>query len=548
MTISEWLRNKILRFLKIDHLSESPNAQRLTYINSDDDIRISELLENKVWYVAKDSEILNYYTGEMVFGYYKNPIYNRNNRQWFWGQSSKECEIKRIHTGLARAIVNTLVNAIGSPIIKIGCDKGISTDAIEKAKQQNDKLKKILEFNDFNTKCNQEQMPLTMVEGDGAWKIIIDKDFCKYPILQYYDAENVEYIEKYGKIIGIVFRDYYKDDKGRDYIKFETRRISTDGDSIIEHDLFRLTKSNELVPADLSDIPELADLKPLVIPKLNKIFAVPCRYFYNPTYPKRGLSIYNGKLGLFDMLDEIYSQLSQTNRVSTPVEYYSVDVLEHDSKGNPILPAKYNRQFIQKQGVPDGDGVNKNKDIETTQPQLNFTQYLEAARGVMDMIFTGQLSPATLGIDVAKKDNADAQREKEKVTMMTRNNIIDRQTAVDKELCTLLLMAQEFIDTGSISIVEYDISVKFNEFANPSFEEELASLGAARTQGNMSPRMFIELLYGDNISDEEKEKEIKYIEEHDQQDQFNLGNVMGSMSDESEESTKPTNTEPGQEE
>ena len=84
MTISEWLRNKILRFLKIDTLTSSPNSQRLTYINNDEDIRVSQVMENKVWYVGQASEILNYYTGEMIFGYYKNPIYNRNERQYFF--------------------------------------------------------------------------------------------------------------------------------------------------------------------------------------------------------------------------------------------------------------------------------------------------------------------------------------------------------------------------------------------------------------------------------------------------------------------------------
>lgn len=528
MTISEWLRQKILRFLKIETEAENPNSPRLTFISNDDEIQRNKVRECKVWYIGNSNEILNYYTGRETFGQAKNPIYNRNERNYFWGLSSTECNIKRIHTGIPNAIVTTLTNAIGCPEISVGNDSAISTDAIEKAKELNDKLQSILDKNDFKNKYNQQQLPLTMVEGDGAWKIIMDKDFCDYPLIQFYDSENVDYIEKYGKIIGVVFKDYYKNDKGKDYIKFETRRVSSEGDSIIEHDLFRLGKNNELISADLSEIPELADLQTITIPKLNRILAVPCRFFYDPINPKRGRSIFEGKIDLFDMADEIYSQLSQTNRVSTPVEYYNTDILAHTANGMPVLPNRYDRQFVAKQGIPNGDGLTNSKDIETTQPQLNFEQYINAFKAVCGAIFTGLLSPSTMGYDIAKKDNADAQREKEKVTIMTRNNIMDRETVICKDLVTLLLMIQEYMDTGEITITDYDISVKFDEFANPSFEQEIGILGSARAAGNISTERFVEMLWGDKLSKEDKQKEIDYIDQHNQQDVFSLGGEMSN--------------------
>lgn len=540
MTISEWIRNKIIRFLQIDKLSENPNSDRLVYISDDDEIQRVKVREAKIWYIGEASELLNYYTARESFGQAKNPNYNRNERNYFWGLSSTECNIKRVHTGLPNAITTTLVNAIGVPDISVGNDNAISTDAISKNKELNDKLQDLLEKNNFKNKYNQQQVPLTLVEGDGAWKLIIDKDFADYPLLEFYDSENVDYIEKYGKIIGIVFKDYYKDDDDKEYIKFETRRISSEGDSVVEHDLFKLGKNNTLTRVELSAIPELADLKTLVIPKLNKLLAVPCRFFFDPLNPKRGRSIYAGKIDLFDMADEIYSQLSATNRVSTPVEYYSTDVLSHTSGGTPVLPNRYDRQFVAKQGIPNGDGLTNSKDIETSQPQLFFNQYIDAYKAVLDAILTGLLSPATMGIDIAKKDNADAQREKEKITIMTRNNIMDRETSIIKELVTLLLMLQEYLDTGEITLTDYDISVKFNEFANPSFEQEIGILGGARAGGNISTERFVEMLWGDRLSDEDKQKEIDYINEHDNRDVFNLGGMNNEPT--------PTNNEPLQDE
>ena len=240
---------------------------------------------------------------------------------------------------------------------------------------------------------------------------------------------------------------------------------------------------------------------------------------YNHGY---GKSLFAGKIDLFDDLDQSLSQRSQTSRVSTPVEYYPVDLLQRGKDGNPLLPSVYNRQFIKIDAFPDGDG-NTNGQIVSTQPQLNFEQYNSEQNAILGMILNGILSPATMGIDIAKKDNADAQREKEKVTIMTRNNIIDRQTKIIKKLITMCLMLKEYMDTETITITDYDISVKFCEFANPSFESLAQTLQPLWSSGAMSTEMFVEKLYGDSLSEEEKELEIQRITEKQQQDNLSMG-------------------------
>lgn len=546
MTVSDWIRAKILKFLKIEHLSENPNNQRLTYINDDEEIYLTEIRTWKVWLVGNSSELLNWYRGEMTFGFAKNILYNENNRNFFWGLSSAECDIKRVHSGIPKAIIDTMVAAINYPDIKVSDATPISNDAIEKAHELNDRLLEILDKNDFKKKYTQEQMPFTLAMGDGAWKPIIDPSFADYPIWQFYNAEDVTPYEKYGKVVGLVFKDYYKYN-GKNYIKLETRRITNDG-CIIEHDLFRLSKSNDLVKCELSEVPELAELKTLQIPGIKKIPAVYCRFFTHPIYKNRGWSFFAGKEDLFDMLDEIVSQLSQTNRVSTPIEYFSTDVLERTKDGQPILPKRYNRQFVMKEGIPNGDGINQNKDIETTQPSLNYNQYIEAYKSVLDMILTGKMSPATMGIDIAKKDNADAQREKEKITQMVGNTIMDSEEKILKDVAEWTLMFDEYMRTGQITIQDYDIEVKYQDIATPSFNQNLQVLGAARQAGNISNELYVDLLWGDTKTEDEKQEEVKRLEEHDSKDNYNLGSMFGGgMSDESEattnEDTEPTDEE-----
>ena len=154
---------------------------------------------------------------------------------------------------------------------------------------------------------------------------------------------------------------------------------------------------------------------------------------------------------------------------------------------------------------------------------MNFDQYSNDAQNKLGFILTGLLSPATMGIDIAKKDNADAQREKEKVTIMTRNNIINRETKIIKELLSLCLSLQEYYFINEC--YPNDISVNFNEFANPSFESELQTLGPAWSDGQISTSRYVELLWGDKLSDEEKAIEVAWLDNNKSKDNFMLGDI-----------------------
>jgi hypothetical protein len=212
--------------------------------------------------------------------------------------------------------------------------------------------------------------------------------------------------------------------------------------------------------------------------------------------------------------------------VSTPVEYIPTDMCERSATGKPILPDVYNRTFIARETAPNGDG-EVDGDIKTTQPTLNFAQYSDNAKSKLDYILTGILSPATMGIDVAKKDNAEAQREKEKVTIMTRNNIIARQTKIIKDLLYICLCLLEYKETGIITLGKNEISVTFNEFANPSFENQLQTLGTAWSNGEISTERYVELLWGDKLSDEDKAKEIAWLDDNKKADNLTFTDFGG---------------------
>lgn len=508
MTVIDKIRQRILKFLKLDY---NPNDERNSFISDSERIKKQQLEEYRVWYLGDSNELLNYYTNEQLYGNNHEPIYNRNRRNYFWSISATEYNIKRVHSGVPNAIVSTLTNAIGNPITE-SADKEIDA-----------KLNRIKSVNNFENILNQQQMPLTMVEGWGAYKVNLLKDLSSVPLIQYYSAQDCDFIYKSGILIGIIYRDYYAY-KDKNYVLVETRRVDKNN-SYVEYELFELFKNDEASPVELNTIPDLADLQNVVIEGYGKILGVPTKFFFDPLNKNYGRSIYAGKIDLFDDLDQILSQDSQTVRVSTPVEYYPVDLLERAKNGQPQMPKIYNRQFIKKEGVPNGDG-STDGTIQTTQPKLNFDQYNADARAKLDFILTGILSPATMGIDLSKRDNADAQREKEKVTIMTRNNIISAETKIIAELLTICLDLQEYLDTGTISPdANYMLTVKFNEFANPSFENEIQILGQMWLNGAISTKRYVELLWGDRLSDEEKVEEILAIENQRREDNLALGEI-----------------------
>ena len=64
-----------------------------------------------------------------------------------------------------------------------------------------------------------------------------------------------------------------------------------------------------------------------------------------------------------------------------------------------------------------------------------------------------------------------------------------------------------------LSNLDYKITINYPEYANPSFENKLSYLTPAYVSGGMSAKQYVNELWGDSLSEEEKEKEINKLEE-----------------------------------
>ena len=518
MTILERMRARIRGVAGSVLKTKRPDDDRTTFINDNEKLGRMKLKEYNVWYDGDGDELLNFYTRENYIGFNYEPFYMRNKKNYFWAISSTEAQIKRTHSGQPRNIVDTLVNIMPFPLISAGDDTK--------------KLQAVVKESGLEQVYKDEQLPLTLVEGWGCWKINWDKDVSDYPSVEYVSAENVDFIYKNGKIIGIVFKNYYTSDKKR-YLLLETRSIEWKPNSaaaegsegervlVITNELYELPTNTAagdddtlLKKVDLKSVPELESVEERIeIGPFDKLFAVPCVLLGNTSRQwGYGRSIFTGKIDLFDDLDQALSQSSNAVRLSTPIEYIDEEYLERDKNGLPKKPKAYDRKYVMMKGQKNGDGLATGQPVQITQPSIEFSRYSDHAVQILLQILNGILSPATLGIDIAKKDNAAAQREKEKVTIFTRNALINGEERILRSLMEQMLMAKEFMDTGAVSVHSYDISVKFNEFADDSFENKLEALGKAYDMEEISTDMYLNKLYGDTLSDEERAAEKEFLE------------------------------------
>ena len=519
MTLKEWLRAKALSFLGLGKYEGTPGDDRLTFINDEDHAVKQKIREYNVWYSGDSDELLNFYTRQNTIDYNYEPWFARNKRSYFWSVTSTENDIKRSHSGQPRNIVDTIVAIMGKPDVQGGHAELGRNNLV------NQHIDNIIRENDFWNMYEQLQVPLTLVEGWGCFKLNWDRDLSDYPIIQYYRAEQVDFVIKSNRLIAVIFKDYYTDGKNKRYLLTETRRtevVKTKNNKLrrdlhIVLEAFEVTGEDDVVkPVSLKDVDQFAHLEEhVVIEGFNKLFAIPSRFYEDVHTNAFGRSIYTGKIDLFDDLDQCLSQAANTVRRSTVVEYFNSDFLERDVKtGLPIQPKEFDRKYVQYTGAKGADGGFLSADpVQVTQPDTNFAQYSEHAIQIMLQIINGIMSPATMGIDISKRDNAEAQREKEKITIFTRNMLIAAETRILQELFSQALCAYECMNTGKITVKEYDISVNYSAFADDSFENKIGTLGDAFTKRILSPKMYMSKLYGHTLSESDYNSELAYLEE-----------------------------------
>lgn len=439
----------------------------------------TNIIRNKLWYRGEPYELDQFF---------KNISSDPVNKARFWSAvPSEDLSIRKIHSGLPAMIADKLSDIVVADL-----------DSIEVTGENYNTLwEEIRKDNKFDDMLG-DIITTTLVSGDGAFKLSIDTEISKYPIIEFFDGDKVEYITQRGRLKEIKFYTFYTKNN-RTYKLSETY-----GKGYINYNLYD-SNGNEVSLNTLDETRELAD----VTYKDNFIMAIPLMFFKSPKFEGRGKSIFDNKSDAFDALDEVISQWIDAIRDGRVQKYIPQDLLPYNSSTGEVLkPNPFDNKFI---AIGANKEENAKNEIEMKQAEIRYEAYVESYSNAIDMCLQGIISPSTLGIDLKKTDNAEAQREKEKTTLYTRGKLVDILTEVIPELVNIILKTDDVLNGKNAG--EYEVSIAFGEYASPSFDAVVETVGKAKTYGVMSIEQCIEEMYGDTWTDEEKEEEIQRIKE-----------------------------------
>lgn len=438
----------------------------------------ANVIKNRIWYLGDPDELAQLYS----------QIDSSQNRLRFWAaRSSTGREIRKMHIGLPAIMVDMLTS-----IIMTDFDEVIVPDKRKDAWQQisrENKFKSLLE----------EAVSQTLYLGDGAFKISLDTRMSEYPIIEWYPADRIDIIYDRGRMKEVVFKTGYKEGNKQ----YELQ----------EHYGFGYIR-NELMhngqKADPKNVSALAGLKDI---RFDDSFcmAVPFYIYSNPRTKGRGKSIFDGKTDDFDSLDEVWSQWIQATRDGRATKYIPQDLIPKNPETGALLkPNPFDNTFIATSG---GMSENASDKIDVTQPDIPHESYLSTYITALDLCLQGIISPSTIGIDVKKLDNAEAQREKEKTTLYTRGKIIDALQTTIPELINTVFKSLDTLN--QVTVEETETSVEFGDYANPSFESQIETVGKAKSSAIMSNEAVVDELYGDTKTEEWKQEEINRLNARD---------------------------------
>ena len=351
--------------------------------------------------------------------------------------------------------------------------------------------------NKFDTKMLKKIVIDTLVFGDGAIKINYDPSISDIAILEWVDGSKVDFKYKRGRLTDIIFKSYHEQNN-KVYLLEEDY-----GYGYITYKLYDNDKE-----VRLNTVEELSQLKDIEFDK-ETMWAVPIMFNESTKFVGRGESIFDGKYDSFDSIDEITSQWLEAVRNGRAVKYIPEDLLPKDAEtGEVLMPNPFDNKFIKTQTSMNENTQNK---IDVEQPEIPTEQYLQAYITFLDLCLQGIISPSTLGIDNKKLDNAEAQREKEKTTLYTRGIIIDTLTEFIPSVINTVLKSKAQMNNESTLPEDKDISTKFGEYANPSFEAQIETVSKGKTGGVMSIEASVDELYGDSKTEEWKQQEVQRL-------------------------------------
>lgn len=469
MSLNDTIKDKIRNYLGITEAHGlSINIEQLLDFEA-------EAFKSKIWTRGEANELANFYE---ALDQYKNDNH-------FWSAHSSEgAKIRKIHTGLPGLIIEKLTEVCRNDFLGV---------TVDNRQQDWDAIAEENNFGELLSECISSVLSL----GDGAFKFSYDRTISELPIIEFFPADRVDFEYCRGRLQTIVFKTE----------KILKKKKYTLKEHYSKTGITYTIEDADGKEVDFQSFPELAELQPITN-KAGFIPAVPVMFYKSSKYKGRGKSIFSGKYDNFDSFDEVVSQWMLALRKGQIKTYIPETLLPRDPKTG--MTRNYNEFDNDYISIESNMAEGANNKIETTQGTIQHEALLSTYCTILDLCLQGIISPSTLGIDVKKLDNAEAQREKEKTTLYTRDKVVE---VLQEVICDVVTTALKFSDNIRQKGTEGEITVTvaFGGYANPSFEAQVETVGKAVQFGIMSTEAAVDELYGDDKDENWKKKEIGRI-------------------------------------
>lgn len=467
-----WIQNLIVKLLKITPATERTVTIRQAYTFQ------QNIQKNKVWYQGEPAELEQFF---------KNTAYWNCDQTRFWA-ATPNGKIRKIHSGIVSMVVDRYKDIVMADFNGISFpDKDMQLESLWKA---------IENYNNF-TEILEEAIQQALAVGDGAFKISTDPAM-EYPIIEFYEMENVAFDYQFGRLNEIKFyTDYNRN--GKSY-RLEERY----GTGYVKYKLFD-EQGRECKLELLEETKELYDISF----QGSYIMGVPFKVFKSNKWKGRGKALFDTKSDVLDALDEVISQWLDAVRLGRIKRYIPRDFIPRNMETGELLPANpFDNDFM---AIESNMAEKANMKIDISQPSIAYDAYLSSYTNFLDMVLQGIMSPSTLGIDLKKTDNAESQREKEKITLHVRGKIISALNEAVPEVIKAALAT--YRQAAGKAYEECEPVLNFGEYASPDFDSTIETVAKARNAGTMSIEKSVEEMYGDSMSEDEKAEEVIRIKE-----------------------------------
>lgn len=448
---------------------------------NNEEIQKRELLENRRWYEGAEDRLEYFFKQEYnTFTQGQgNPFNIIDLQQKFW--RSVGGRIPRVHSGLPKLATKTKTNLLTAN----GFD-------VEGKEEQVARLWEILDHNHFN-ELLQKWMTDVSWSGRGLIRIYHDT-FDKLPQLETINPENFEISVSRGKVNGVTFISRFADIEQHEIITLYNGKVS------VRYASFRIEKagnSEKKIPIETNEFDDYLTTLPFLPFELMNNTVGNSRFPDSPY----GESDYTGVQSLFHLLDALLShaQLEITN--AKAVKFVSENVIKKNDKGEGAFDENEITVILP---VKEMENFDIEKFIKLFQPNIRVSEYDKLQNEIKAMILSIMgISPSSTGLPGFESIQASdkSQREREKASIRTRQEMLGRLKPRMISLFNKLLKYDDFMHAKSLG--EYEFEVLFSEWSIPTLDDKVDTIAKAVMAGVMDLKTAVDELYPDK-SDEEK--------------------------------------------